>query len=178
MAEEEVRVTSSTGGQKGSKGARYDLIPTAPLEALARHYGKGAAKYEQVNGRDNWRNGYEWSLSYAALQRHLAAFWSGEDIDEETGSAHLVAAAWHAFTLLEFMEHYPELDDRQDLLYELGPCDFAASQPRVSVGVLLEPGSDYRQPSERHDAKTLTPPMIGTPRQESHGLAAKWAGRG
>lgn len=165
MAEEEVRVTSSTGGQKGSKGARYDLIPTAPLEALARHYGKGAAKYDQVNGRDNWRNGYEWSLSYAALQRHLAAFWGGEDVDEETGSAHLVAAAWHAFTLLEFMEHYPDLDDRQDTLYaysesyERQKLGSAGVQPRLNVGVLDEDPRPYRM-------------------SESHGLATKWANRG
>lgn len=114
----EVRLTSDTGGQKGSKLARFDLIPPGPLRELAEHYGKGALKYEQVNGLDNWRNGYEWSLSYAALMRHLNAFWSGEDIDEETGSKHLAAAAWHCMTLMEFMER-PDLarfDDRQDKL--------------------------------------------------------------
>lgn len=117
MSSEEVRMTSSTGGQKGGKPERHDLIPTGPLRMLAAHYGKGAAKYERVNGRDNWRNGYEWSLSYAAMQRHLTAFWSGEDNDPETGSPHLVAVAWHCFTLLDFMQHYPEFDDRQDPLY-------------------------------------------------------------
>lgn len=113
----EVRITSSTGGQKGSKPARFDLIPTLPLTLLAEQYGRGAEKYEKVNGLDNWRNGYEWSLSYAAMQRHLTAFWGGEDIDPDSGMPHLVAAAWHCFTLLEFM-HTPEfkrLDDRQDL---------------------------------------------------------------
>lgn len=84
----EVRTTSSTGGQKGVKLARFELIPTGPLKAVAEHYGKGAEKYEDRN----WERGYEWSKSYAALQRHLNAFWSGEDIDEETGSPHLAAA--------------------------------------------------------------------------------------
>lgn len=116
---EEVRVTATSGGQKGSKPARFDLIPTDALELLARHYGKGAEKYDRVNGLDNWRNGYEWSLSYAAMQRHLNSFWSGEDYDEETGSLHLVAAAWHCFTLIHFVNH-PDLpeeyDDRQDVL--------------------------------------------------------------
>lgn len=116
----EVRVTSSSGGQKGSKLARYDLIPTKPLHALAEHYGKGAEKYEKVNGVDNWRNGYEWSLSKAALQRHLEAFWGGEDIDEETGSLHIIAVAWHAFTLAYFLQHerYKEFDDRQDKIMD------------------------------------------------------------
>ena len=115
---EEVRVTASTGGQKGSKPERFDLIPSDALKMLARHYGKGAEKYERVNGLDNWRNGYPWSLSYAAMQRHLHAFWGGEDYDEETGSLHLVAAAWHCFTLIHFINNPripAEFDDRQDV---------------------------------------------------------------
>lgn len=113
----EVRMTSDTGGQKGSKLARFDQIPTYPLNALAEHYGAGNAKYPTPPGeKDNWRKGYQWSLSYAALQRHANAFWSGEDIDTETGHSHLTAVAWHAFTLLEWSRR-PELarfDDRQN----------------------------------------------------------------
>lgn len=105
---EEVRITSSTGGQKGSKLARYDLIPARPLKHLAELYGFGATKYED----DNWRKGYSWSLSFAALNRHLWQFWAGEDIDEETGKPHLASVAWHAFTLMEFMESHPEYDSR------------------------------------------------------------------
>lgn len=115
--QDEVRVTSATGGQKGKKLARYDLIPTLPLRLLAEHYGKGAEKYHPVNGKDNWRNGYDFSLSYAAMQRHANAFWSGEDIDSETGDPHLVAVAWHAFTLLTFAaddDLRKRFDDRQD----------------------------------------------------------------
>lgn len=104
----EVRTTSSTGGQKGVKDERFDLIPVEALTALARHYGVGARKYDD----NQWRKGYEWSKSYAALMRHLTQFWGGEDIDEETGSHHLAAVAWHAFTLLTFVEDFPEFDDR------------------------------------------------------------------
>ena len=119
MESEEVRITATSGGQKGSKPTRYDLIPTDALELLARHYGKGNAKYPAVNGIDNWRNGYPWSLSYAAMQRHLNQFWAGEDYDEETGSLHLVAAMWHCATLIHFVNHPDmdeEYDDRQDVL--------------------------------------------------------------
>ena len=41
----EVRQTSDSGAQKGSKLARYDMIPADALDELARHYGKGAEKY-------------------------------------------------------------------------------------------------------------------------------------
>lgn len=104
----EVRTVSRTGGEKGMKLARYDLIPTAPLKALAEHYAKGAEKYDD----NQWRKGYEFSKSFAALQRHAWQWWNGEDTDEETGSSHLTAVAWHAFALLEFMSSHPDFDDR------------------------------------------------------------------
>ncbi|MBN0040221.1 DUF4406 domain-containing protein [Cellulosimicrobium cellulans] len=100
----EVRVTSTTGGQKGSKPERYDLIPALPLRQLARLYGKGSEKYEDRN----WERGFDWSLSFAALNRHLWQWWDGRDgtdVDDETGLSHMASVAWHAFTLLHF-EHY------------------------------------------------------------------------
>lgn len=105
---DEVRTTSSTGGQKGSKAQRYDLIPTEPLSLLATLYGRGAEKYDD----DNWRKGYDWKLSYAALQRHLNQFWSGEDIDDEMQTPHVINAAWHCFALAQFMIDHPEFDSR------------------------------------------------------------------
>lgn len=104
----EIRSVSSTGGEKGTKLARYDLIPVYPLRCLAEHFGRGAQKYADRN----WERGYEWSKSYAALMRHLNAFWEGEDIDEETGSSHLAAAEWHCMALLEYTQSHPEFDDR------------------------------------------------------------------
>lgn len=104
----EIRSVSRTGGEKGVKLERFDLIPVEALTKLATHYGIGAEKYDD----NQWRKGYEWSKSYAALQRHLTAFWGGEDIDPETGSPHMAAVAWHAFTLMTFMDEYPDFDDR------------------------------------------------------------------
>lgn len=105
----EVRVTDpKTGGQKGSKLERFDLIPVGPLTELARVYGRGAQKYAD----DNWRKGYDWKLSYAALQRHLNLFWGGENLDKDSGQPHMAHAAWHCFTLLWFMQNYPDGDSR------------------------------------------------------------------
>lgn len=136
MASHEVRTTSSTGGQKGTKLARFDLIPPGPLKQLAEHYGRGALKYDD----HQWRRGYEWSKSYAALQRHAVAWHAGESYDlcpadadgcafvtadgepfepleagtcyNHTGSSHMAAVAWHAFCLMEFEARFPEHDDR------------------------------------------------------------------
>lgn len=104
----EVRAVSSTGAEKGTKLARYDLVPAEPLRLLAEHYGRGSLKYADRN----WEKGYEWSKSFAALNRHLWAFWNGEDIDPETGSPHMAAVAWHAFAMLEYTRTHPEFDDR------------------------------------------------------------------
>lgn len=106
--EGEVRVTSATGAEKGSKVERYDLIPAEPLRLLAQHYGRGSKKYADRN----WEAGYDWSLSFAALMRHAWAFWGGEDIDPETGTPHIIASAWHCFALAEYMNTHPEFDNR------------------------------------------------------------------
>jgi rubredoxin len=108
MTEERRVRNDRTGGEKGQKLARYDLIPVYPLTALAEHYGRGAEKYFDRN----WELGVNWSLPYAALMRHVTAWWNGEETDPETGTSHLSAVAWHAFALLEYTKTHPELDDR------------------------------------------------------------------
>lgn len=110
----EVRVVDpTTGGAKGSKLARFDLIPAGAITELAEHYGRGEEKYPTgEDGIPNWRKGYDWKLSFAAMQRHAWAFWNGEDIDPETGSKHVIAVAWHAFTLATFMDEQRAMDHR------------------------------------------------------------------
>lgn len=143
----EIRTTSSTGGEKGMKLARYDLIPVGSLEKLAIHFGRGARKYAD----HQWRRGYEWSKSYSAIQRHLNDFWSGKDFDvcsndpggcahetaggqlfiqlepdtcyNHTGSHHMAAVAWHAMVLLEFIDRHPDHDDRYLLHFDTDQSD-------------------------------------------------------
>jgi len=123
----ERRVQSASGASKGQKDARFDLIPPRQLRKLATHYGLGARKYPGIERKDgtpgpaidNWRLGFNYSSSIAALERHFNAWKSGEDFDEETGSNHLVAVMWHCMTLLEFQDTpgFPEAyDDRQQPL--------------------------------------------------------------
>jgi hypothetical protein len=95
----EVRIVDEkTGGEKGSKEARFSLIPTEFLWELACHYGRGAKKYADRN----WERGYKWSLSKDAHSRHLAQWELGERYDGETGTHHLIAAAWHLVALYIF----------------------------------------------------------------------------
>lgn len=111
----EVRVVDpNTGGAKGSKLARFDLLPWDALWSVAELYGRGAAKYADRN----WEKGYAWHLSHAALHRHLAQFWQGERIDAETGAHHLTAVVFHALALLAFDLRKAGTDDRPILTKE------------------------------------------------------------
>ena len=109
----EKRMTSQTGGQKGQKSERHDLVVASFISELAEVCGKGAEKYSD----DNWRRGYSWRLSYGAMQRHIRAFWTGEDLDPETGLSHLAHAAWHCMVLWKYSTapQYAQFDDRPDL---------------------------------------------------------------
>lgn len=103
-------VNPKTGGAKGTKPARHDLIPPEALHVLAEQYGYGASIY----GDNNWRKGYNWSLAYAAMQRHANAFWAGETDDPDTNLPHMAAVAFHALTLITYTTHnwYSQFDDR------------------------------------------------------------------
>jgi len=110
-----------TGGQKGVKTERCELVPVEPLLELARHYGIGGLKYDD----DNWTKGYDWKFSYGALQRHAQAWWGGEEwtvevfINRHTGEEvsvtvnHMIAVAWHAFALYYFSIHHRSLRPAQ-----------------------------------------------------------------
>lgn len=92
---EEVSVTLTEGQKFDTDKARYDLIPPEIEEAIAQVLTFGAAKY----GARNWELGMAWGRPYAALRRHMAAWWSGENNDRETGMSHL----WHAACCIAFL---------------------------------------------------------------------------
>lgn len=105
----EVRVVDPvTGGMKGQKLTQMGALDPKALIEVGKVAGYGGIKYE----RYNFCKGYKWSLSYDALQRHLMAFWDGEDIDPESGLRHLAAAAWHCLALLTFSIRGKGTDDR------------------------------------------------------------------
>lgn len=127
----EIRTTSSTGGQKGVKDERHDLIPRKGVAAIARVFAFGAKKYAD----HNWRRGYEWSKSIAALDRHFSDFVDGQTYDtcrndcefhdengdltcrNHSGLHHLAHAGFHILVLLTWHEEQGEgvnneFDDR------------------------------------------------------------------
>lgn len=117
LAEPEVRVTNeSTGGQKGAKLTQVGALDPVSVIALARVAGMGANKYSAYN----FMKGTDWSLMFNAMQRHALRFWSGEDIDPESGEPHMAHAAWMALALVGFALRGTGVDDRPPTIVRQG----------------------------------------------------------
>lgn len=99
MSSGEKRLTDPiTGGQKGMKPERMELIPPEAMAEMARVYAHGAEKYAAFN----WLKGYPWSWSVGALARHLNRYQAGERRDMDSGRHHLAHVMFHCATLMEF----------------------------------------------------------------------------
>lgn len=95
--------------KKDTDKLRYDLVPAEAIEELVKVYTFGAKKYAP----HSWEAGMKVSRIYAALLRHITAWWMGEDVDKESGLSHLAHAAWNVIALLTYAKRgMRETDDR------------------------------------------------------------------
>ncbi len=91
--------SSELKGRKDDTGKLpFHLLPPELLEGVASVLDFGAKKYHPRN----WEAGMDWSRVFAALQRHMWAWWGGEDKDPETGMSHL----YHAGCCIAFLISY------------------------------------------------------------------------
>lgn len=90
-------------GTKDDKGKpRWDLLPWAQLTAVVRVLTKGAEHY----GAGNWQTVADARARYfAALMRHLTAWWAGELLDPDDGEPHLA----HAVCCVLFLAWFDDL---------------------------------------------------------------------
>lgn len=117
----------------------YHLLPPELLGATTNVLRFGARKY----GERNWEKGMAWSRPFAALMRHMWAWWNGEKADPETGMSHL----WHASCCIAFLIAYEErkkgLDDRPS----------AGTATDIATGSVSAP-----DPTLRPDERSLETP--------------------
>lgn len=87
---------------------------------IARVSAFGAVKYHHRNFL--MAPGMKWSSVYESAMRHLLAFWSGEECDEESGLPHLLHASWNLMCLHTYNIHdqYEIGDDRPATIEHFG----------------------------------------------------------
>lgn len=87
-----------------------DLFDPEFVLEVSRVLDFGAKKYTARN----WEKGMSWGRCYAALCRHLFAWWSGEDLDPESGLPHLAHAGCCLMFIARFRreQRYAQFDDR------------------------------------------------------------------
>ena len=99
---------TSEGRKDDSGKTPWHLMPPDALNQIAQVLEFGANKY----GDRNWEKGMNWSRPFAALMRHMWAWWRGEDRDPETGLSHLAHAGCCILFLLTYQGHATGKDDR------------------------------------------------------------------
>ena len=93
---------------ESAQKARLELVPWAAVNEIAEVLTFGAAKYDA----NNWCRGARWGRYFAALLRHLFAWWRGEELDPETGLSHLAHAGCCLMFLMEYRRNGWGSDDR------------------------------------------------------------------
>jgi hypothetical protein len=96
-------------GRKDDTGKLpWHLLPSDATEEILKVLAFGASKY----GPRNWERGMAWSRPFAALMRHMWAWWRGERADPETGLSHLAHAGCCILFLLAYEQRSVGIDDR------------------------------------------------------------------
>lgn len=75
---------------------RLHLLPRDALVSVAHVFEFGCQKYD----KDNWKKGQPSSVLFDSTERHLWAWWNGEDYDDESGMLHLTHAGWNILVLI------------------------------------------------------------------------------
>ena len=95
--------------QLGVTRVPLNLVPPSAKHYLAEALADGAAKY----GPYNWRGeAVSASIYYAAAQRHMDAWWDGEDLSQDAKVHHLAHAMANMAILLDAMTVGAMKDDR------------------------------------------------------------------
>ena len=111
----------ASGDPKGEAGAAK---PGLDNISLAAQYYEGAVMH--IGGTDygfyNWcEHPMKASTYYNAIQRHLNAWWQGEDLDPESGFPHMAHIRASAGIIIDQQETERMIDDRPKMLAPLKP---------------------------------------------------------
>lgn len=100
--------------KKDAGKLRWDLLPWDAVGTIVGVLNFGATKYHDRS----WEAGMDYSRLYASLQRHITAWFQGEDTDNESGLSHLSHAACCILFLIayEIRGQGSKFDNRPNVL--------------------------------------------------------------
>lgn len=100
---------SSTGSERKNEGKpqTHHIDPEFIL-GMAKVLTLGSKKYSSYN----WAKGNNLTVPFDSAMRHLLAYMSGNNLDDETGESHLFHAAVNLMFMYYYERNYPEMDDR------------------------------------------------------------------
>ena len=126
---EEAEEEETAGIKYDSKKIRMELFPGDSLRGTAEVLTHGASKYttEKKSGSRNWEAGINYSRVFGSLQRHLWAWFHGEQLDPESSLHHL----HHSACCLMFLQSYEcrmmtEFDDRPCNDFHIGEMELTS----------------------------------------------------
>jgi hypothetical protein len=108
---EKDQLAKGFGVKADSHKPRMDLIPPEVMFGYGNALGYGARKYSD----NNWLNGMDWSRMFAAAQRHIWAWWAGQEKDEESNLHHLESALFSIAALYTYEKRKLGNDNRKKL---------------------------------------------------------------
>lgn len=97
-----------SGARYNEGKLRWGLMSWPALREVVRVLEFGAKKYAAWN----WTKGLSWSDCFNSLQRHMLAWYEGEDRDPETGLSHMAHVMCNAMFLMHFILFGTGTDDR------------------------------------------------------------------
>lgn len=102
--------TTDEGIKLDSEKPDLSLIPKEALDGIATALGYGAKKYN----RNNYKKGLEYTRLVAAAMRHISAFNSGKDNDDESGLNHIDHALATLAMLKWMIVNKKDMDNRSE----------------------------------------------------------------
>ena len=93
----------------GSRKVPMSVVPTPVIMEVAVGMLEGSLRYGSHNYR---KSGVRASVYYDAVNRHLGAWWEGEDIDPDSGLSHVVKAISSLVVLRDAMIRGKMIDNR------------------------------------------------------------------
>lgn len=96
------------GERKNTGKLPMNLVPVSTNTSIAKVLDFGAKKYAV----HNWRRSMSWVSVIDCIERHLAKFKAGEDVDDESGLRHIEHILANVAFLNEFHFTAQNMDDR------------------------------------------------------------------